>query len=132
MNQMTVRIMKATAAPGALWQNTPRVAGNNYRFYTFYSFDNDERIVLGEDRECGSDVVAIAYGREMLAFGGYRKIEIWLRNARVAVVQKNGVNDEPSPVSVETQEPIPVRRDASDRGAFSGNSQLTGHAANDA
>jgi hypothetical protein len=76
--------------------------------------------------------MAIAYGREMLAFGGYRTIEVWLRNARVAVVQRSGVDDELSPVSVETQEPIPVGRDASDRGAFSGNSQLTRHAANEA
>jgi hypothetical protein len=101
MNQMTVAIMRANSAPRALWQNFPKVPVQHYRFYTFYSFDKDERIILGEDRECESDAMAIAYGREMLAFSGYQKIEVWLRNGRVALVQKS-VADDQSPASVDT------------------------------
>jgi len=48
---------------------------------------------LGEDRECDGIASAIACGRELLAFGDYQKIEVWIKNARLGFVQKNGPND---------------------------------------
>ena len=122
MNQISVQIIKAIAAPRTLWQHLPKAAVQNCRFYTFYSFDNDGRIILDEDRECGSDAIAIEYGREMLTFGGYEKIEICLRNVRVAHLRKSGVDGQ-SPASIKTFELKAVRREAYDCGAFSGCTQ---------
>jgi hypothetical protein len=92
MNQMTVAVMKANSAPRALWEKLPEEMAAKPRFYSFYSLDKDNRIAVGEDRECESDAMAIAYGYEILALVDYQKIEVWLRNARVGLVQKNGAD----------------------------------------
>ena len=90
MNQVTVAVMKANSAPRALWEKIPEERATKPRLYSFYSLDKDNRIVVGEDREYESDAMAIAYGHEMLAFEDYQKIEVWLRDARVGLMHKNG------------------------------------------
>src|ERR1700678_2730198 len=76
MNRVTVAVMKANSAPRALWEKIPEERATKPRFYSFYSLDTDNRIAVGEDRECESDAMAIACGHEMLAFEDYQKIEV--------------------------------------------------------
>ena len=90
MNRMTVAVMRANAAPRALWESSAKIARPKPRYYSFFFFDNSNQISFGEDREYDSLASAIAHSRELLAFGDHEKIEVWVRNARVGLVKKNG------------------------------------------
>ena len=48
------------------------------------------RLRLGRIREYDSLASAIAHSRELLVFGDYEKIEVWVWNARVGLVKKDG------------------------------------------
>ena len=85
MNQMTLGIMKAqVASPPA---HKARKAAQRPRFYRFYFLDKNGHIIAGEDIECEGNEKAIDCGWDMLAFGDYPKIEVWVRDARIGLVQ---------------------------------------------
>jgi hypothetical protein len=90
MNRMTVAVMRANAASRGLWESSAKTARPRQRFYRFSFFDNSNQITFGENREYDSLASAIAHSRELLAFGDYEKIEVWVRNARVGLVKKDG------------------------------------------
>jgi hypothetical protein len=56
-------------------------------FYRFYSIDVGGRIALAEDHECESDSAALVLGRKLLSEKNCPKIEVWLRKARVGVIE---------------------------------------------
>jgi hypothetical protein len=86
MNQMTLGIMKAHVAAASTYK--PRkAAAEKPRFYRFYFLDENGRIIAGEDIECESNESAMDYGWDMLAFGDYPRIEVWVRDARIGIVQ---------------------------------------------
>jgi hypothetical protein len=86
MNQMTMGIAKAHVA--APFMGKPRKAAVlKPRFYRFYIIDDHGRIISGEDLECASDEKAIDCGWDMLSFGDYPRIEVWVRDARIGIVQ---------------------------------------------
>jgi hypothetical protein len=86
MNQMTLGMVKArVASPSA---HKPRkVAVQRPRFYRFYFLDKNGHIIGGEDIECESNEKAIDCGWDMFAFGDYPKIEVWVRDVRIGLMQ---------------------------------------------
>ena len=92
MKRMSLGVMRANAVPRALWEMSPKITEPKPGIYSFFFYDHNNRITLGEDRECDNLASAIVCGRELLAFGDYQKIEVWVKNARVGLVQKNGTN----------------------------------------
>jgi hypothetical protein len=88
MNQMALGVMRANTVPRALWETSPKITKPKSGFYSFFFYDHNNQLILGEDRECDSIASAIACGHELLAFGDYQKIEVWVKNARVGLVQK--------------------------------------------
>ena len=81
MNQMTLGIVKAQVA-------SPRkVAVQRPRYYRFYFLDKNGHIIAGEDIECESNEKAIDCGWDMLAVGDYPRIEVWVRDTRIGLVQ---------------------------------------------
>jgi hypothetical protein len=86
MNQMTLGIMKAQVASASAYE--PRkMTVQTPRFYRFYFLNENGRIITGEDIECESDVKAVDCGWDMLAFGDYPRIEVWVRDACIGIVQ---------------------------------------------
>jgi hypothetical protein len=86
MNQMTLGIVKAqVASPSA---HKPRkVAVQRPRYYRFYFLDKNGHIIAGEDIECESNEKAIDCGWDMLAVGDYPRIEVWVRDTRIGLIQ---------------------------------------------
>jgi hypothetical protein len=86
MNQMTLGIVKAqVASPSA--HKLRKVAVQKRRFYRFYFLDKNGRIIAGEDLECESNEKAIDCGWDMLAVGDYPRIEVWVRDTRIGLIQ---------------------------------------------
>jgi len=86
MNQMTMGIAKAHVA--APFMGKPRKAAVlKPRFYRFYIIDDHGRIISGEDLECASDEKAMECGWDMLWFADYSRIEVFLLDKRIGIVQ---------------------------------------------
>lgn len=60
---------------------------NAGHFYRFYSIDVGGRMVLAEDHECESDSAALVLGRKLLSEKNCPKMEVWLRKARIGVIE---------------------------------------------
>jgi len=84
MNQLSMGLMNANAAPPSSWGKAPQVRET---IYSFYYLDESGKIGVGEDRECESDAQALEYARKMLGFGGCGTIEVRFRNERIGLVR---------------------------------------------
>ena len=82
INRMTVAVTRANADLRGLWESSAKTARPKPLYYSFSFFDNSNQITFGEDREYDSLASAIAHSRELLAFGDYEKIEVWVECAR--------------------------------------------------
>lgn len=84
MNQLSMGLMNANAAPPSSWKKSSETRES---IYSFYYLDESGKIGFGEDQECESDAQALEYARKMLGFGGCGTIEVRLRNKRIGFVQ---------------------------------------------
>jgi hypothetical protein len=61
--------------------------------YRFCCVDEIGVIVMGEDRECASEMAAMEYACGLLSRGAHPKVEVWQNSIRIFIVKKEVGHD---------------------------------------